>query len=65
VHWGPRPSPDAHVGVGDFDAAFEAFDRMCVERGLGAIALKVNPLSDPVREDPRFAALMRRLGFAS
>jgi DNA-binding winged helix-turn-helix (wHTH) protein/TolB-like protein/Flp pilus assembly protein TadD len=55
----------AHIGVGDFDAAFEAFDRMCAVRGLGAIAVKVSPLSDPIRHDPRFAALLTRLGFAS
>jgi DNA-binding winged helix-turn-helix (wHTH) protein/TolB-like protein len=54
----------AHVGVGDFDAAFDAFDRMCAARGLGAIAVKVNPLSDPVRDDPRFGALLMRLGLA-
>jgi DNA-binding winged helix-turn-helix (wHTH) protein/TolB-like protein/Tfp pilus assembly protein PilF len=54
----------AHVGIGDFDAAFEAFDRMCAVRGLGAIAVKVNPLSDPVRHDPRFGALLKRLGLA-
>lgn len=55
----------AHIGVGDFDAAFEAFDRMCAARGLGAIGVNVSPLSDPVRHDPRFAALLKRLGFAS
>jgi DNA-binding winged helix-turn-helix (wHTH) protein/TolB-like protein len=54
----------AHVGVGDVDAAFEAFDRMCAVRGLGAISVKVNPLSDPIRHDPRFGALLKRLGLA-
>jgi len=54
----------AHIGVGDFDAAFEAFDRMCAVRGLGAIGVNVNPLSDPIRHDPRFAALLKRLGLA-
>jgi DNA-binding winged helix-turn-helix (wHTH) protein/TolB-like protein/Flp pilus assembly protein TadD len=52
----------AHVGIGDFDAAFAASDRMCDERGLGAIAVKMSPLSDPVRHDPRFAVLLKRLG---
>jgi DNA-binding winged helix-turn-helix (wHTH) protein/TolB-like protein len=55
----------AYVGVGDFDAAFAAFDRMCAVRGLGAIGVKASPLSDPIRHDPRFAALLKRLGFAS
>lgn len=55
----------AHIGVGDFDAGFEALDRMCAVRGLGAIGVKVSPLSDPIRHDPRFASLLKRLGFAS
>ena len=54
----------AHIGAGDLDTAFDAFDRMCAVRGLGAIAINVNPLSDPIRHDPRFTALVKRLGFA-
>jgi DNA-binding winged helix-turn-helix (wHTH) protein/TolB-like protein/tetratricopeptide (TPR) repeat protein len=52
----------AHASLGDADAAFAAFDRMCRDRGIGAITVKVNPLSDPVRRDPRFPELLRRLG---
>lgn len=55
----------AHTAIGDFDAAFLAFDRMCEVRGQGAVGIKVSPLSDPIRHDPRFAALLKRLGFAS
>jgi len=48
-----------HLGLGDHDHAFEWFDRACQERCSLLGTLKVDPVFDPLRADPRFAALMR------
>ncbi|MGE3173793.1 MAG: protein kinase [Planctomycetota bacterium] len=50
------------TGIGDVDAAFRHLDRMCEERGPGVIYLMLDPLFDRLRGDPRFAALLRRIG---
>jgi DNA-binding winged helix-turn-helix (wHTH) protein/tetratricopeptide (TPR) repeat protein len=52
-----------YTGLGDFDRAFAWLDRAYEERAwLGA--LKVAPAWDPLRPDPRFATLLRRVGLA-
>jgi TolB-like protein/DNA-binding winged helix-turn-helix (wHTH) protein/Tfp pilus assembly protein PilF len=48
-----------YLGLGDHDHAFEWFDRACQERCSLLGTLKVDPVFDPLRADPRFAALMR------
>ena len=48
-----------HLGLRDHDHAFEWFDRACQERCSLLGTLKVDPVFDPLRADPRFAALMR------
>jgi TolB-like protein len=49
--------------LGLIDDAFASLDRMCNERATGPIGLKTEELYDPIRNDPRFAALLRRVGF--
>jgi TolB-like protein/DNA-binding winged helix-turn-helix (wHTH) protein/Tfp pilus assembly protein PilF len=47
------------LGAGDLDAAFAQFAKACEERCSLLGALRVDPVFDPVRADPRFAALER------
>lgn len=53
-----------YVGLGEKDQAFEWLDRAFAERSPWLIHLKVDPRFDPLRSDPRFADLVRRVGFA-
>jgi tetratricopeptide (TPR) repeat protein len=48
-----------YVGLGDKDKAFEWLEKAYEDRSIGAI--KVNPVYDPLRSDPRFADLLRRM----
>jgi serine/threonine-protein kinase len=51
-----------HVGLGERDQAFEWLERALKERAYGLVFLPTDPRFDPVRGDPRFAAVMRRVG---
>jgi serine/threonine protein kinase/Tfp pilus assembly protein PilF len=53
--------PALYVGLGDPDRAFEALNRSCDVRQRLIQEVKVDPLFDPLRSDPRYAALLRRL----
>jgi TolB-like protein/DNA-binding winged helix-turn-helix (wHTH) protein/Flp pilus assembly protein TadD len=54
-----------HTGLGERDQAFQWFERVFAERAkAGAVSLKVNPIFDSLRSDPRFADLLRRANFA-
>ena len=58
--------PDVYLALGDVDTALEWLER-AVELGLGAgpISLLVWPTYDSLRDEPRFQALVRRMGFPS
>jgi len=56
------PFVQAYVGLGDYDEAFAWFERACRERSNIMQWIKVEPFPDPVRNDPRFADLLRRVG---
>jgi TolB-like protein len=49
--------------AGDGDRAFAAFDQAVTLRDPGLVGLKTDPFLDPIRDDPRYTALVRRLGF--
>ncbi len=51
-----------HAGLGDQDAAFAALERAFAERSGSFRYLKIEPRLDPLRADPRYADLMRRVG---
>jgi DNA-binding winged helix-turn-helix (wHTH) protein/TolB-like protein/Flp pilus assembly protein TadD len=50
------------AALGDRESAFRWLDQAAAERAFHLIYLKVWPELDPLREDPRFDALIRRLG---
>lgn len=52
-----------YVHVGEKDRAFPWLEKMVAERQPGAFYLKVHPDWDPLRSDPRFQDLLRRMNF--
>ena len=52
-----------HAQRGEVEAAFAALDHAVAIREGGICELKGDPMMRPLRGDPRFAALIRRIGF--
>lgn len=52
------------VGLGDHDRAFEWLEKGFEERAALLVTLKVDPVFDPLRGDPRFTDLIRRMRLA-
>jgi eukaryotic-like serine/threonine-protein kinase len=55
----------AHAGLGEKDEAFEWLERAYEVRDQGVVYLKLEPPLDPLRSDPRFQDLVRRMRFPS
>jgi hypothetical protein len=53
---------NAYLGLGDNDEAFAWFERAYEEQSNILIYIKVSPWFDPLRGDPRFQDLVRRVG---
>jgi TolB-like protein/Flp pilus assembly protein TadD len=54
-----------YIGLGDKDHAFEWLQKAVEERNIGLMEwIKVSPMFDPVRSDPRFTDLLRRMNLA-
>jgi serine/threonine-protein kinase len=51
-----------HLGLGDLDSLFQWLDRAFEERDGSLILITAAVEFDPVREDPRFKALLGRMG---
>jgi len=51
-----------YTGLGERDKAFEWLEKAYQERSEVVLMLKVEPRYDPIRADPRFVNLMRRIG---
>jgi len=52
-----------HLGLGADDRMFECLESALAERESWLAMLNTLPLYDRVRSDPRFTALVRRVGF--
>src|SRR5205085_5286566 len=52
-----------YVKLGDRDKALTYLERAVAEHSGDMIFLGVEPCFDPIRDDPRFKALIRRIGF--
>ena len=53
---------EVQVALGDSDAAFAALEQAALDHNVNLICVKVDPELDPIRNDPRFDALLKRLG---
>jgi hypothetical protein len=51
-----------HAYRGDVDAAFAALDEAYEKRDSGITLLLGDPYLDNIRDDPRFEAMVERLG---
>jgi predicted Zn-dependent protease len=56
------PFVQAYVGLGDYDQAFAWFERAYQEKSNILQWIKVEPFPDAMRNDPRFADLLYRVG---
>lgn len=54
-----------YANLTEFDSAFEWLNKGMADRARGVIFLKINPLYDPVRSDPRFSELLATLNLES
>jgi TolB-like protein/Flp pilus assembly protein TadD len=53
-----------YLGLGDHRKALDSLRTACDNRELAVTALKIHPIYDPLRADPEFQALVRRIGLA-
>jgi tetratricopeptide (TPR) repeat protein len=54
-----------HLGLGEREAALDQLERACSLRQLPITVINVHPVYDPLRSEPRFQALIERVGFAA
>jgi serine/threonine-protein kinase len=50
------------LGIGDSEHAFKWLEKAYQERSTWMLPLRVEPMYDSIRADPRFADLLRRVG---
>jgi tetratricopeptide (TPR) repeat protein len=59
----PGAVADLYFLLGDKDRAFVLLEKALDERDNMMVLLKVEPMFDPLRSDPRFTNVLRRIGF--
>jgi hypothetical protein len=53
-----------YTGLGEEAQALDWLDRAVGTRSIGIAGMKSDPIFDPLRSNPRFAELLRRIGLA-
>lgn len=61
-HVAPTVMASIYGALGDKDQAFALLDKALGERDFLLVLLNVEPIFDPLRSDPRFPALVQRVG---
>jgi serine/threonine-protein kinase len=54
-----------YIGLGDRDRAFQWLEKAYTDRSEWLIYLNIEHMLDPIREDPRFDELVKKVGLAS
>jgi hypothetical protein len=59
----PFAAAQIHAGLGEKDKTFEWLEKAYEDRSIGSsfVTIKVDPIYDPLRSDPRFTDLLRRM----
>jgi len=52
-----------HLGLGDHNQSLGFLEAACERREMAVTALKVHPMYDPLRSEPRFQRVLQRVGF--
>ncbi|MGI9264343.1 MAG: tetratricopeptide repeat protein, partial [Gammaproteobacteria bacterium] len=52
-----------HGWLGEYDKAFEFYEKAFAERNPGVIFLGNHPVCDPPRSDPRIMKMLEAMGF--
>ena len=52
-----------HTGLGEKEQALDWLEKAAAERSDELFFLKVDPALDPLRAEPRFQAVLKRMGF--
>jgi hypothetical protein len=53
-----------YIGLGDYETAFRHLQRDLQQRDPELPYINADPVFDPVRDDPRFVAILRAIGLA-
>jgi len=52
-----------HSGLGEVERALDWLEKGCEQRELPMAMLKIHPVYDPLRDEPRFRAVVERMRF--
>jgi serine/threonine-protein kinase len=53
----------AYIGLKENNRALDWLEKGYTEHSDSLISMKVDPIYDPLRENPRFQELLKRMGF--
>ncbi len=56
---------EGYMRMGEKDKAFDWLERAYEEHDSGLVSIGVEPMFDPVRRDPRFRDILRRMKLPS
>jgi TolB-like protein/Tfp pilus assembly protein PilF len=52
-----------YIALGEKESAFKLLEKAYAERSIDLVLAKVDPRLDPLRDDPRYQELLKRIGF--
>jgi TolB-like protein/DNA-binding winged helix-turn-helix (wHTH) protein/Tfp pilus assembly protein PilF len=64
-HLDPTPLVVAYLGLGDKQEALFWLEKACADHSTALNSIKVNPVFDPLRSEPKFQELLRRVGLVN